>query len=217
MSDLRHGMVAAGRMDERQLGAVYRRGVEVGTTRELAYRRARREVAARSRGCTIADDGAAASADVLDGYDGAHRSAVLVMLAAVRAASVATELARLDRGDDEDDALFELALVAACETASCALALAQLALDAHARAIGYDASAWVRHALERAQATLPASDADACDPIPELIGQISRAEQAFAVAGHAIADDGMGVADELATGLGQLLAVLAITSAALDA
>ena len=204
-------------MDERQLDAVYRRGVDAGTTRELAYRRARREVAARSRGCTIADGGAAASADVLDGYDGAHRSAVLVMLAAVRAASVATELARLDRADDEDEAPFELALVAARETASCALALAQLALDAHARDVAYDASAWVRHALERARATLLASDPDACDPIPELVGQISLAGRAFAVAVDAIADDGMRVADELATGIGRLLAVLVIIGAALDA
>jgi hypothetical protein len=118
MSDLRHGMAAAGRMDERELDAVYRRGVEVGTTRELAYGRARREEAARSRGCTIADDGAAASADVLDGYDGAQRAGVLVMLAAARAASVASELARIDRAADEDEALSEKALVAARDTAS---------------------------------------------------------------------------------------------------
>jgi hypothetical protein len=215
MSDLRRGMAAAGRMDERELDAVYRRGVEVGTTRELAYRRARREEAARSRGCTIADDGAAASADVLDGYDGAHRAGVLVMLAAAHAATAATELARLDRAEDE--ALSELALVAARDTASSALALAQLALDAHARAVAYDASAWVRHALERARATLLASDPDACDPIPELVGQILCVVQAFAVAARAIADDGMRVADELATGLGRLLALLAITGAALDA
>jgi hypothetical protein len=217
MGDLRHGMAAAGRMDERELDAVYRRGVEVGTARELAYGRARREVAARSRGGAIVDDGAAASADVLDGYDGAHRAGVLLMLAATRAACVATELARLDRADDGDEALFEWALVAARDTASSALALAQLALDVHARAVGYDASAWVRHALERAWATLLAGDPDGCDPLPGLVGQILCVGRAFAVAARAIADDGMRVADELATGLGRLLALLAITGAALDA
>jgi hypothetical protein len=217
MSDLRHGMVAAGRMDERELDAVYRRGVEVGTTRELAYRRARDEEAERSRRCTIADDGAAASADVLDGYDGAHRAGVLVMLAAARAACVATELARLGRVDDGDGALFERGLIAARDTASSALALAHLALEAHARAVAYDVSAWVRRALERARAALPASAPDGRDPLPELVGQILCVGQAFAVAARAIADDGMHVGDELATGLGHLLALLASISAALDA
>jgi hypothetical protein len=41
-----------------------------------------------------------------------------------------------------------------CDTSAGALRLAHRALEAHAGALGYDPGAWVRHALERAGATL---------------------------------------------------------------
>jgi hypothetical protein len=217
VSDLQRRMAPAVRMSRERLERSYQHAVEAGVTRERAYRRARREEAARARGRRTALGNHGGSADVLEGYAGPHRAAVLLMLAAVRLPSLAAELARLDGPDDADDALWEFALVAARDSVGSTLGLAHLALEAHALGVGYGASARVGHALERARATLPATDAAARDAAGDLAEQVCRAAQAFNRAADAIADDGMRVADEFATGLGQILVLCAITSDALDA
>lgn len=216
MRDLRRAMDAAAHLSGESLKRVYQHAVDAGGARECAHECARREEAARARGCRTPLADPADSADVLDGYDGPHRALALLTLAAVRLPYVARELARLDRPDYADDPLRGFALAAARDCASSALGDTQLALEAHAQAVGYDASEWVGHALDRARATLLASDPTAHTVALDLMEQIRQASRAFAVAASALANhDALRVADELATGLGQTLVLFAIMGQAL--
>ncbi len=126
----------------------YTRAVELGVARERDYEQAEREQTARARGYDVADAGAR-DASLLDGYDAPHRAVVLVAFATARLGHVALEVARLDGTETTDDPTWELALVAARDTASNTLGLAHLALQAYAQAVGYHASPWVGHAPAR--------------------------------------------------------------------
>jgi hypothetical protein len=218
VSDLQHGMTAAARMSREDLQRALGHAVEAGVARECADQRARREEAARARGCPSPIANPAESADVLDGYDGPHRAIALLTLAATRLPLLAAELARLDRLYTAEDGMIELALLAARDITSSTLGLAQLALAAHAQSIGYDTSAWIGHALNRARATLLATDPTAHLDALDLMQPLRQALHAFTSAADAITNhDGMRVADELATSLGQTLVLFAIMSEALDA
>jgi hypothetical protein len=216
MRDLRRAMDAAAHLSGKRLKRMYQHAVDAGAARECAHECARREEAARARGGRTPLGDPADSADVLEGYDGPHRALTLLTLAAVRLPYVARELARVDRPDYADDPLRGFALAAARDCASSTLGITQLALQAHAQAVGYDASAWVGHALDRARATLLAPDPTAHTAALDLMEPIRQASRAFTLAAGALANqDGLRVADELATGLGQTLVLFAIMDEAL--
>ena len=101
-------------------------------------------------------------------------------------------------------------VVAAVRTiAAGALRLAHRALETHARNLGYETGAWVDRALEQAGAWLCCElDVD----VPVLLDQARRAAIAITRATAATADDRMLVPEELANGLGHLLAIYLVAT-----
>ena len=94
--------------------------------------------------------------------------------------------------------------------ASGALRLAHRALvRRHARNVGYETGAWVDRALEQAGAWL-CCEVDV--EVPVLLDQARRAAIALTRATAATADDRMLVPEELANGLGHLLAIYLIAT-----
>jgi len=92
---------------------------------------------------------------------------------------------------------------------SGALRLAHRALETHARNVGYETGVWVDRALEQAGAWL-CCEVDV--EVPVLLDQARRATIALTRATAATADDRMLVPEELANGLGHLLAIYLIAT-----
>jgi hypothetical protein len=101
-------------------------------------------------------------------------------------------------------------IVAAVRTiASGALRLGHRALETHARNVGYETGTWVDRALEQAGAWLYCQvDVE----VPVLLDQARRAAIAITRATAATADDRMLVPEEIANGLGHLLAIYLIAT-----
>ncbi|MGB0094786.1 MAG: hypothetical protein WBP81_19915 [Solirubrobacteraceae bacterium] len=113
---------------------------------------------------------------------------------------------------DEDPAVERVppVVVGAVRTiGSDALRLAHRALETHARNVGYETGAWVDRALEQAGACLCCQvDVE----VPVLLDQARRATIALTRATATTADDRMLVPEELANGLGHLLAIYLIAT-----
>ena len=121
-----------------------------------------------------------------------------------------------EHGEDEPQRASVLVLVlgAVADNAAGALRLAHRALETHGCALHYEIAAWVTRALDRAREQLEhGAAADDDDGLADGIAldQARLAAVALTRATAATSGDPMQVADQIAHGLGHLLAVYLIT------
>ncbi len=136
----------------------------------------------------------------------------LLTLTLVRLPDLALAAHLLDRVDeDEED---PLAARAASHVASGALRLANRALEVHGRDVGYQTDAWIDRVLLRAAAELNAHAAADDEGLPVALDEARAAALALAHATAATVSDRMLVPEQVAEGLGYLLAIFALAKAA---
>jgi hypothetical protein len=117
--------------------------------------------------------------------------------------------------DAHDEARLPRPVVrAVSDIAAGALRLAHRALETHGRAVHYETAAWIDRALQRTARALTDVALDADTRVPIVIEQARRATIALTRATAATAHDPMLVPEQLAVGLGQLLAVYLIATEA---
>jgi hypothetical protein len=136
----------------------------------------------------------------------------LLTLALARLPDLALSAHLLDRvEEDEED---PLAARAASYVCSGALRLASRALEVHGRDVGYRTDAWIEEALLQAGAWLNVHATAGEEDVPVALEEARAATLALAHATAATADDRMLVPEQVAEGLGHLLAIFAIARAA---
>jgi hypothetical protein len=136
----------------------------------------------------------------------------LVTLALIRVSDLVLSAHLLDMVDqDEADPLVARA---ASDVSSGALRLAHRALELHGRNVGYDTDAWVERALLHAAAQLDWQAAGDCKGVPVALDEARAATVAIARASEATGTDRMLLPEQLAEGLGHLLAIYAIARSA---
>jgi len=136
----------------------------------------------------------------------------LVTLALMRVADLVLSAHLLDMIDeDEEDPLVARA---ASDVCAGALRLAHRALEVHGRNVGYDTEAWVERALLHTAAQLDWQTTGDCKGLPVALDEARAATVAIARASEATATDRMLLPEQLANGLGHLLAIYAIARAA---
>jgi hypothetical protein len=146
-----------------------------------------------------------------------HGALRLLTLAILRLPDLSVQAHLLDAGPCPVDGILDFVLEAVCDTSAGALRLTHRALEAHAGALGYDAFAWVEHAVRRAGAVLR-------DLEPALIegttagAQVQARQVAVALTRAVAATDAdwMGVPDHIATALAHLLTLFMIADEAID-
>ena len=136
----------------------------------------------------------------------------LVTLALVRLSDLALSAHLLDMVDEDEEDL--LVARAASDVSAGALRLANRALEVHGRDVGYQTDAWIDRALLQTGATLDWQATDEDDDVPVALDEARSATLALARATAATASDRMLVPEQLAEGLGHLLAIYAIARAA---
>jgi hypothetical protein len=102
----------------------------------------------------------------------------------------------------------------ASDIASGALRLAHRALETHAQAVHFDTDAWMELVVRHAERELDDAAHGDEAAMPLVIEQARRAAIALTRATAATANDPIRVAEQLAAGLGHLLAVYLIASEA---
>jgi hypothetical protein len=126
----------------------------------------------------------------------------------------ACELECAERDDGGQQPAWVLVLSELSDFATSALRLAHRALETHGRQLSYEIEAWIACAVERALEQLAgARDAAAIDDDLDVgitLEQARLATIALARATAATEDDPLLVADQIAHGLGHLLAVYLI-------
>ena len=143
----------------------------------------------------------------------AHGALRLVTLALLRLPDLTLQAHLLDVGGHGAEGVLAFVLDRLCDTSAGALRLSHRALEAHAEAIGYDPDAWVANALERARAVLAGIEPTLIEGATAVAeGQARLTAVALTRAAAATAQDGVAVADELATGLAHLLVLFMIAS-----
>ena len=136
----------------------------------------------------------------------------LLTLTLVRLPDLALAAHLLDTVDeDEED---PLAARAASHVASGALRLANRALEVHGRDVGYQTDAWIERALLWTATELAAHATGGDKELPVALDEARAAALALADATAATASDRMLVPEQVAEGLGCLLAIFAIAMAA---
>ena len=136
----------------------------------------------------------------------------LVTLALMRVSDLALSAHLLDMIDeDEEDALVARA---ARDVSAGALRLAHWALEVHGREVGYDTGAWIERALVHAAAELNWHATAEDEGLPVALDEARAATAALARASEASASDRMLLPEDLADGLGHLLAIYAVAKAA---
>ena len=139
-------------------------------------------------------------------------TARLVALTLMRAADLALSAHLLDMVDeDEEDPLVARA---AGEVSAGALRLATRALEVHGRDVGYETDAWIDSALLHAANRLGWQATADNDGMPVALDEARAATAAIARATEATVGDRMLLPEQLADGLGHLLAIHAIARAA---
>ena len=134
----------------------------------------------------------------------------LVTLALMRASDLALSAHLLDMIDeDEEDALVARA---ARDVSAGALRLAHRALEVHGREVDYDTGAWIERALLHARAQLDWQATGQDEGLPVALDEARAATASLARASEAT--DRMLLPEQLADGLGHLLAIYAIARAA---
>ena len=100
------------------------------------------------------------------------------------------------------------------EIAAGVLRLSDLALEVHGREVGYRTGAWVEQALTGAGVKLGCRARPENDEMPVTPAHVRAAAAALSGAAAATAEDRMRVPEQLAEGLGHLLAMYALARAA---
>ena len=132
----------------------------------------------------------------------------LLSLALLRLPDLALCAHVLDRVEEPDGD--RLVAQTVSEIVAGALRLAHWALEVHGRDVGYDTSAWIDGALLRARAALDRQNADEDEEAPMVLDEARTATLALTRATAATAADRMLVPEEVADGLGHLLAIYLI-------
>jgi hypothetical protein len=115
--------------------------------------------------------------------------------------------------DESDRGAADVVTRAVGDIAAGGLRLADRALERHGCELGYQTSAWVDRALEHAAGELADGLADGEErEIPVGLEQVRRATIALTRAIAATASDPMRVPEEVANGVGHLLAVYLIAT-----
>jgi hypothetical protein len=136
----------------------------------------------------------------------------LVTLALIRVSDLALSAHLLDLVDeDEEDALVARA---ANNVSAGALRLAHRALEVHGREVGYQTDAWIGRVLLGAGAQLDWQAAGQDEGLPVALDEARAATVSLARASETTANDRMLLPEQLADGLGHLLAIYAIAMAA---
>ena len=136
----------------------------------------------------------------------------LVTLALMRVSDLALSAHLLDMIDeDEEDALVARA---ASDVCAGALRLGHRALEVHGREVGYETDAWIERAVLHAGAELDWQATGEDEGLPVALDEARAATAALARASEATASDRMLLPEQLADGLGHLLAIYAIARAA---
>lgn len=145
-----------------------------------------------------------------------HGALRLLTLALLRLPDLRVQGHLLDAGEGVIDGVAEILLEAVCHTSAGALRLAHRALEAHAAALGYDATAWIEQALGRAGAVLRDLEPAPIEGTPAGAREQARcAAVALARAAAATEADWMGVPDETTTALAHLLTLYMIADEAI--
>lgn len=136
----------------------------------------------------------------------------LVTLALMRVSDLALSAHLLDMVDeDEEDALVARA---ASDVSAGALRLAHRALEVHGREVGYQTDTWIARVLLHTGARLDWQATGQDEGLPVVLDEARAATAAVARASEATASDRMLLPEQLADGLGHLLAIYAIAKAA---
>ena len=136
----------------------------------------------------------------------------LLTLALVRLPDLALCAHLLDMVDEREDD--PLVARATSDVAAGALRLASRALEIHGRDVGYQTGAWIDLALLQTGARLGRQATADDDDAPVALDEARSATLALTRATAATASDRMLVSEQLARGLGHLLAIFAIARAA---
>jgi hypothetical protein len=136
----------------------------------------------------------------------------LLTLALVRLPDLALCAHLLDMVDEREDD--PLVARATSDIAAGALRLANRALEIHGRDVGYPTEAWIDLALLQTSATLDCQATADEDDVPVALDEARSATLALTRATAATAGDRMLVPEQLAQGLGHLMAIFAIARAA---
>jgi hypothetical protein len=139
----------------------------------------------------------------------------LLTLAMLRLPDLSVQSHLLDAGDGDGDALLDIILDAVSDTSAGALRLAHRALETHADALGYDAFAWVEHAVQRTGTILRELELTLIEGTAAgARAQARHGAVALTRAAAATEADEMAVPDEIATALAHLLALFMIAGEA---
>ena len=136
----------------------------------------------------------------------------LLTLALVRLPDLALCAHLLDMVDEREDD--PLVARATSDVAAGALRLANRALEIHGRDVGYQTDAWIDLALLQTSARLGCQATADDDDVPVALDEARSATLALTRATAATAGDRMLVPEQLAQGLGHLMAIFAIARAA---
>jgi hypothetical protein len=136
----------------------------------------------------------------------------LLTLALVRLPDLALCAHLLDLVDEREED--PVVARATSDVAAGAVRLADRALEIHGREVGYQTGAWVDVALGQTGARLGSQATAVDDDAPVALDEARSATLALTRATAATASDRMLVSEQLAVGLGHLLAIFAIARAA---
>jgi hypothetical protein len=139
-------------------------------------------------------------------------TARLVTLVLVRVADLVLSAHLLDMIDEDEEN--PLVARAANDVSAGALRLAHRALEVHGRNVGYDTDAWVERALAHAGAQLEWQTEAENAGLPVALDEARSAIAAIARATETTSSDRMLLPEQLAAGLGHLLAIYAMARAA---
>lgn len=184
-----------------------RRALEAATaTTELELRRAYRRAVAHG----------ATNTGCMPDRERAYSALRLLTLATLRMPDLALCAYVAATFDDDGDAgpLPRAVVEVVSDVVAGALRLADRALELHGQSLGYGTAVWIGRALERAGRELDQQAQAGDGDIPFSVEQVRLATVALTRATAATATDPMLVPVEAANGLGHLLAVYLIASAA---
>jgi len=186
--DVHRAVEAAAATSQPEMRCAYRRAIEHGAT---------------NTGCT-------------PDRERAYGALRLMTLATLRLPDLVLYAALADAYDDEQHANRGASgvLRAVSDVAAGALRLTHRALEVHGQDLHYAIAVWIDRALERAGGELNQQACDGQCDVPVAVNQGRLATIALTRATAATATDPMLVPAEAANGLGHLLAVYLIASAA---
>ena len=136
----------------------------------------------------------------------------LLTLALVRLPDLALCAHLLDMVDEREDD--PVVARATSDVATGALRLANRALEIHGRDVGYQTDAWIELVLLQTGVTLGCQATTQDADVPVALDEARSATLALTRATAATASDRMLVPEQLAQGLGHLMAIFAIARAA---